>query len=169
MLKCFQRFFRSKTPEIIIYAPCDGTIIETDKIHDPVFAENTIGTGLGIIPESDKFYAPAEGVMVTVFPGTFHAYGIKLADGTELLLHIGIDTVQLKGLGFKAFVEVGQHVTLSTQIATVDLKLLHKKQKPLDTPIIVTNETLRNRKVVPIIREGKVKAGQPIFRIVANT
>ena len=99
----------------IITAPVTGQTVALGTVNDPVFSSEMMGKGIGILPQSNEVYAPADGTLTVVY-GTKHAYGITTKQGTELLIHIGIDTVNLKGEGFKAFVKVGDEVKVGDLI-----------------------------------------------------
>lgn len=87
----------------IIYSPLKGTVIPLKEIPDPVFAEGILGFGCGIQPTSEMVYAPFDGAIVQV-SDTKHAVGLRSADGTEVLIHVGMDTVEMNGNGFTTFV-----------------------------------------------------------------
>lgn len=114
----------------------EGEIVELSEVNDPVFASGGLGTGCGQVPVNGNVYSPVTGVVKTVFP-TKHAYGIMTDDGDEILVHIGVDTVQLKGEGFEASVEVGRHVKAGDLICKFDLEAV--KKAGYDTTIIYIN------------------------------
>ncbi|CAM4321798.1 PTS sugar transporter subunit IIA [Erysipelothrix aquatica] len=125
--------------ELEFFAPVSGRIIPLTEVSDPVFASFAMGDGFAVIPMSHEIYAPVSGTVVAVFP-TKHAIGIKTLNGTEVLIHIGIDTVTLQGKGFNNFVDVGDEVTENSKIATVELALLQDKNIEATTMVIVTNQ-----------------------------
>ncbi len=102
-----------------IYAVCNGEVVETKEISDPMFAQEMMGKTYAINPSSNDVYSPVDGEIILV-SSTLHALGIKTANGIELLIHIGIDTVSLKGKYFECFVSVGDKVTPKTKLISFD-------------------------------------------------
>ncbi|MGC3955390.1 MAG: beta-glucoside-specific PTS transporter subunit IIABC [Propionicimonas sp.] len=123
-------------PEVA--APVSGALVPLAEINDKVFASGALGNGLGIVPSDGKFYAPFAGTVATAFP-TGHAFGIKSADGVEVLIHIGIDTVQLEGKGFTAAVSQGQEVKAGDLLCTVDLDAVKAAGYDTTTIVVITN------------------------------
>ncbi len=97
-----------------------------------------IGDGAGVVPTKGSVVAPCNGTISQIFP-TNHAIGIETEEGLEILIHIGIDTVELKGEGFKRLLEPGTKVSVGDAIVDVDLDFLKSKGKELATPVVVTN------------------------------
>ena len=128
-------FFKKK---IEIYSPIKGNSVTLDKVNDPVFSNKMIGDGVAILPEGNFVCAPCEGRIIQIFP-TNHAFGIVTEDGLEVLVHIGLDTVELKGKGFKRLMEVGENVTVGEKIIEVDFDFLKSENKDIITPIVFTN------------------------------
>ncbi|MDL2276756.1 PTS glucose transporter subunit IIA [Breznakia sp. OttesenSCG-928-G09] len=101
---------RAKNNLVDIFNITEGTIIPLSEVKDEVFSKEMLGKGVGIIPsDNNSIYSPVSGEVCTVFP-TKHAIGIKTVEGAEILIHIGIDTVNLNGEHFDCFVEQGQHI-----------------------------------------------------------
>ena len=107
----FDRFKKDKGIELT--APMKGKCVSIKEVPDPTFAEEILGKGIAVIPQDGHVYAPADGKISTVFP-TGHAVGITTADGAEILIHIGLDTVELKGEPFEQKVKEGQDVKKRT-------------------------------------------------------
>ena len=124
-----------KEKTIELYNPVDGEVIPIEDVSDPVFSQKMMGDGYGVEPTNGEIYSPVEGEIVSVFP-TKHALGLKTDNGIEVLVHIGIDTVELEGAPFEVFVSEGDKITSETKIAQVDLEALKELDKP-DTVIIV--------------------------------
>lgn len=95
--------------EVVLYAPLKGEVLPVEKAADPAFASKAMGDGVAINPEDNVVYAPADGTVSLVFP-TKHAMGITLTTGAELLIHVGLDTVQMEGEGFETYVKAGDQV-----------------------------------------------------------
>jgi len=115
-----------------------GKVVGLDDVPDKVFASRALGEGVGIIPSNGTIVAPVSGVLATV-AGTGHAYGIKTDDGVEVLVHVGIDTVRLKGEGFTVNVAKGERVVAGDVLATVDLEAVKAAGYDPMTIIVVTN------------------------------
>ncbi|BDA65639.1 beta-glucoside-specific PTS transporter subunit IIABC [Actinomyces capricornis] len=152
-------------PTTSLASPITGQAVPLERIADPVFSSGALGNGVGITPEAGgtvTVVAPASGTVVTVMDSG-HAYGIRSDDGVEILIHIGLDTVELKGEGFTASVAAGQRVERGHPLATVDLDALRRAEKDPTTILVVTN-TASLRGVVPIV-SGPVSAGTTVVEI----
>ncbi|MBM7656110.1 beta-glucoside-specific PTS transporter subunit IIABC [Neobacillus cucumis] len=121
-----------------ISSPLTGLAKPLVEISDPVFANESMGKGIAIIPEDGKVYSPVDGTVTMAFP-TKHAYGFTSNAGGEVLIHIGMDTVKLNGEGFTSYVETGSKVKKGDLIAEFDLKKLKQLGYDLTTPVVVTN------------------------------
>ena len=119
-----------------VYAPLNGQAVALEQVSDEVFSEKVLGDGLGIIPSDGKVYSPVNGEISSVAE-TLHAYGFESDDGLEILVHVGLDTVALKGEGFKSYVNEGDKVCVGDLVAEVDLELLKKKGINPITPVLV--------------------------------
>lgn len=124
--------------EIEIYAPLTGEYINIENIPDPVFAQKMIGEGFGINPTEGEVVSPIEGKVDNVFP-TKHAIGLKADNGLEILVHIGLDTVQLDGQGFEILVSSGDTVQVGDPLLKFDLEYIRNNAKDVISPIIITN------------------------------
>jgi len=119
-------------------APMSGVILSLDDVPDQVFSGRMMGEGFAIEPSSGQVVAPVTGQITTFFP-TKHAIGLLADDGREILIHVGLDTVNLKGEGFVAKVKEGDRVEAGDVLLDVDLNLIRDKVPSLITPIIWTN------------------------------
>lgn len=128
----------STSGNIIIVAPMSGEIINIEDVPDVVFAEKIVGDGVAINPTGNQIIAPVDGVIGKIFE-TNHAFSIDSDDGVELFVHFGIDTVELKGLGFKRLAQEGQKVKQGDAIIEFDLPLLQEKAKSVLTPVVISN------------------------------
>lgn len=138
-----------------LYAAQTGKAIHLENVPDDVFSQKVMGEGIAVIPEDTLVVAPAAGE-VAVVAETKHAYAIVTEDGTEVLIHIGLETVNLQGKGFEALVKPGDKVQAGTPLCRVDEALV-KGDTPLYTPMIITNsDEVANLK----FRTGNVKAGK---------
>lgn len=140
-----------------LVAPVSGQAIPLSEVPDQVFAEKMAGDGLGILAEGDVFVAPADGELTLVFK-TKHAFAMTLANGIELLVHIGIDTVSLNGEGFEQLAEQGTHVKAGTPIIKIDRDFIIGKGLSLSTPVLITNVDIT--KSISAVEAGNVIAGE---------
>ena len=131
-----------------VVQPVAGKIIPASEIADPVFAGEGMGPSIGIVPSGETVYAPFDGEVMMVFP-TKHAVGLTSKDGIEVLIHVGIDTVNMNGEGFEAFVEGGQKVSKGDKLLTFDRAAI-KKAGYSDTVIVV----LTNGNILPDVKKA---------------
>lgn len=124
--------------DIEIYTPITGEFVKIEDIPDPVFAQKMMGEGFGVKPAEGIVVSPISGVVDNVFP-TKHAIGLKADNGLEVLVHIGLDTVQLNGEGFKTFVESGDHVKVGDKLVEFDIDYIDQNAKSTISPVIITN------------------------------
>ena len=115
-------------------------IVPLKNVNDPTFSEEILGKGIAIVPAEGKVYAPADGEISTVFP-TGHALGLTTEDGIELLIHIGLDTVQLNGQHFTIKTEAGKKVKKGDLLVEADLEKIKEAGYDVITPMIVCNTT----------------------------
>ncbi len=127
----------NKDKSVNFVMPVTGEIIDIKDLPDPVFAEKMMGDGFGIKPESNEIVSPVDGEVVSVFP-TNHAVGLKTKEGIEVLIHVGIDTVNLKGEGFSSNVNAGDKVNAGDVLLTVDFDSIKSKVPSIITPVIFT-------------------------------
>src|SRR5699024_5081139 len=120
--------------------PLAGAVVGLSEVPDPTFSGEVMGPGVAIEPSDGEVFAPAAGTVKHLFD-TGHAVALELDDGTELLIHIGLDTVKMNGEGFTPLVEIGQHVRAGTALLQVDLDAIRRAGYPTITPIIVLNDT----------------------------
>lgn len=124
--------------DIAICSPLKGDVLELAQVEDAAFSAGILGKGCAIIPAEGEVYAPVDGILTTLFP-TKHALGITSDDGVEVLIHIGLNTVQLNGEGFTAHVQQGARVSRGQHLLSFDLADLKDKGYCLQTPVIITN------------------------------
>ena len=122
--------------KIKINAPVTGKVIPLDKVPDEVFSQKILGDGMAVIPENGNVLSPVNGQVVSV-SDSLHAYTLLSEDGLNILVHIGIDTVSLKGEGFKTFVKPGDKVKTGQLIAEVDLEILAKNNLSSVIPVVL--------------------------------
>ena len=125
------------TSDTAIVSPVAGEVIALDQVKDEAFASGAMGKGIAVYPKMGEIVAPEDCTVTALYP-TLHAMGIKLDNGIELLIHIGIDTVNLQGQYFQSYVHAGQHITKGTKLVSFDIDKI-KQQFDLTTSIIVVN------------------------------
>lgn len=130
--------FLKRNNKLEIKSPIIGTGLPLSEVPDKVFASKMMGDGMAFEPTEGVLYAPIDGEIIQLFP-TLHAVGIKSNNGLEILVHIGIDTVNLSGEGFKSFVSVGDKITTSQKLISFDIDLVKEKAKSTITSLIITN------------------------------
>ena len=130
----------AKLTEETILAPLSGEVKPLDQSSDAAFASGALGKGVVVVPNEGKVYAPVTGTVTVLFP-SLHAIGITSDAGVELLIHIGINTVQLNGEGFKAHIKQGDHVTVGQLLVEFDMQKIEEAGYSLETPVLVTNHT----------------------------
>ena len=123
---------------IAVWSPVKGEVLELQQVEDAAFSAGILGKGCAIVPTEGEIYAPVDGVLTTLFP-TKHALGITSDDGVEVLIHIGLNTVQLNGEGFTAHVQQGARVSRGQHLLSFDLADVKSKGYCLQTPVIITN------------------------------
>ncbi|WP_459502002.1 PTS sugar transporter subunit IIA [Bacillus sp. C1] len=128
----------SKTNAETIVAPLTGEVKNIEEVPDPVFAGRMMGNGVAIVPTEGVVVSPVDGEIVQLFH-TKHAVGIKAKNGTEILIHVGLETVKMEGEGFDAHVSEGQTVKAGDKLISFDLELIREKAKSTITPIVITN------------------------------
>ena len=150
-----------------IVAPLAGTVMPLNEVEDPVFSTGVVGQGAGISPadgETIVVTAPAAGTLA-VAPASGHAYGITLDNGVEVLIHVGLDTVNLEGKGFDVKVKQGDQVTAGQELVRVDRKTIEDAGYSLTTPVLITNTD--KFASVEVIAEGEISSDAPLIRLTA--
>lgn len=146
----------------IVYAPCNGTVIPLKEINDGVFSEGYIGEGLAIEPVDGSFYAPFDCTVAMVFD-THHAIALHTANGTELILHVGLDTVKLKGQHLEVFVQEGQKIQKGDLILRADLEGIQSASCRTVTPVVITGAG--GAESVELLKTGPVHIGDAVLKV----
>ena len=142
-----------------IKSPMQGEVKGIEETPDPVFAGKMMGEGVVIFPTNGKVVSPIDGVVSFVFP-TKHAIGLKANDGTEVLIHVGLDTVKLEGKPFTTFVEEGQTIKVGDPLLEANLEMIQEAGCSIATPVVITNQ-----KEFTIVQIGSVITGQELLVI----
>ena len=145
-----------------VLAPLTGKAVSLSEVPDPVFAEKVIGDGIAIIPEDGKIVSPVDGEISSIAE-TGHAYGFTADNGLEVLVHVGLETVSLKGECFKVYAKAGDKVKAGDLIAEVDLNLLKEKGLNSISPVLICSD-LEEKEI--LYTEGNVKAGESVVLTV---
>lgn len=152
--------------EISVLAPANGEVIALSKTSDPIFSKGTMGQGLGLTPYDGEVVAPVSG-KITMVADTKHAIGITTNDGLEVLVHMVVDTVGLKGAPFEVLVKADQTVEAGQDIATMNLQLI--KEKKLDTTIMVLITNSNDKLDGLDVSEGPAKTGDAVAHAYLKT
>lgn len=143
-----------------VRAPVSGQAVPLGEVPDEVFAEGMAGEGGAIVPgASGEAVAPVSGMLVKLFEGG-HAFGIETDGGVELIVHVGLDTIELRGAGFEKLATEGDRVEAGQPIVRFDLDEIRNSGYDPVTPVVVTNA---EDHPVSNLRTGEVSAGEPLF------
>jgi PTS system glucose-specific IIA component len=146
--------------KIRIIAPLDGTVIELEKVPDEVFAQKMVGDGVAIDPSGSLAVAPVAGTLVKLFPGG-HAFGIATPEGVELIVHIGLDTIELNGKGFTNIATEGQQVKVGTPIVRFERPVIEQQGKVILSPVVSSGSGQIVERT-----HGKVRAGRDVLFVL---
>ena len=143
-------------------SPLIGEVINISDVPDATFADKLLGDGVAIRPTEGVLYSPVDGEVAQLFH-TNHAIGIKTKTGSEVLLHVGIDTVKMQGEGFKAFIKVGDSVKAGEKLIEFDLNLIKEKAKSDITPFVITN--MHDVASVEVLASGQINQNQDLMTV----
>lgn len=145
-----------------VSASVAGTFVPLEDVNDKVFATGVLGRGLGILPTDGTVRAPVSGTLMTA-TSTGHAFGVKTEEGVEVLVHVGVDTVQLEGRHFSTKVTQGEHVERGDVLAVVDLDAVRAAGYDTTTIMVITNTAALTS--VTLIAQGQVAVGEPVLAL----
>lgn len=149
---------------IEIISPLTGQAVALEQVPDPVFSQKIIGDGMAVIPENGKIVSPVDGEIVSI-ADTCHAFGFRSAEGVEMLVHVGLETVALKGECFKVHAKVGDQVKKGDLVAEADLAFLKERNINPITPVLVCGG-IEGKQMKG--QEGAVKAGTGVLISIAE-
>lgn len=129
-----------KKADCSIYAPADGKVIALEDVPDQVFASKVLGEGIAVEVEGSEICAPCDGRII-MLADTKHAFGLEALNGAEILIHIGLDTVEFNGMGFTALKAVNDRVKKGTPVIKLDREYFRSRNACLITPVIISNGT----------------------------
>lgn len=156
--------FKKKEKEIDdkLYSPVSGEMISIEDVPDKVFNSKMMGDGVGFRYDDAEVVAPCDGTL-TMIANTKHAFGITMENGAEVLIHIGLDTVEFQGEGFEILTPQGSKVKKGTPIIRIDHDFMKEKGVDLTTPLVITNTASYD--ITPLKEIGKVALGEAIFEL----
>lgn len=157
---------KCKEIETTVYSPIEGEVIELAQVRDKTFSTGVLGQGCAIIPKEGKVIAPFDGTVETIFD-TKHAIGIKSSDGVEVLIHVGINTVELGGEYFQGFVQEGDSIRKGQLLLTFQAEKIREAGYDITTPLIVTNS--EDYKEISAAGMGAVRQGERVLVIKSCT
>lgn len=143
--------FKNKSNEIS--TPVNGVVVDLNEVNDPVFSEKMMGEGFAVKPSDGKIHAPIKGTIKSVFP-SLHALTLEADDGLDILIHIGLDTVELNGAGFSSTIQEGQKVKSGDLLVQVDRAFLAENKK--DDIVIVVFPEMKDKKITVNMGEKQV-------------
>ncbi|MDO5517829.1 MAG: beta-glucoside-specific PTS transporter subunit IIABC [Clostridium sp.] len=152
-----------KVNDIAIKSPVEGKSIPLSEVQDAAFAQGALGKGMAVVPSKGEVKSPVDGELTTLFP-SLHALGITSDDGTEILIHVGLDTVQLEGKYFKAHAVQGDRVKAGDLLLEFDIDGITKEGYSVETPVIITNSD--NYLDVIDSKPGLVKSNDTILTLI---
>lgn len=157
--------FLSKNNKVSLVSPSNGELIPMEKVNDPVFSQKALGDGYAINPSNDNIYSPLSGKISSIFP-TKHAIGIITDEGLEVLLHLGINTVELNGKPFNIEKSVGDHVFSGDLIMTMNrAKIVDSGKIPT---VIVIFTDMSQVKELKVIDKSLVEHGEIVATVTLN-
>ena len=156
------KFFKGKDKGNLIYEPCKGRVVPLAEVPDPVFADKVLGDGFAVIPADGRIYAPADGEVAMVFD-TLHAVTLTSTQGAEILIHIGLDTVTLKGEPFKAHVAAGDKVKKGDLLIEADLDKIEKAGLNTIIPVLICNTDDYGK--ISLQKEGDVSTEEAVLKL----
>lgn len=137
----FKKLFGKKdTSEslVTVLAPLTGKVVNIEDVPDQVFSQKMLGDGMAVEPTEGVVVSPIDGEIAQIFP-TLHAVGIRGNNGLEILIHVGMETVAMKGEGFEGHVKEGDKVRAGDKLVTFDLNLVKEKAESIISPVVITN------------------------------
>lgn len=151
-------FFKKKSKELEIYTCVQGEVLPIENVPDPVFAEKILGDGIAINPSNGEIISPIDGE-ITMIQDSLHAIGIKVDDDIEILIHIGLETVELNGEGFTKKVNVNDRVKKGQSIVCFDKEMIEDKGYNTITMMVVIN----NNQIIEVKKEFEIE--KPLLKV----
>lgn len=162
MFDSLKKMFEKNAKTISLKAVEDGRTIPMDEVNDQTFAQELLGPGIAIVPSNGTVVSPIDGMIATVMD-TKHAVCIQGEDGLELIVHAGLDTVELNGKYYQTYKEIGDQVKAGDVLLEFDLEEITKAGYDVTTPIVITN--LGDYKITKCLTGQQVKAGEEVIQL----
>lgn len=162
MFDSLKKMFEKNAKTISLKAVEDGRTIPMDEVNDQTFAHELLGPGIAIVPSNGTVVSPINGTIATVMD-TKHAVCIQGEDGLELIVHAGLDTVELNGKYYQTYKEIGDQVKAGDVLLEFDLEEITKAGYDVTTPIVITN--LGDYKITKCLTGQQVKAGEEVIQL----
>ena len=162
MFDSLKKMFEKNAKTISLKAVEDGRTIPMDEVNDQTFAQELLGPGIAIVPSNGTVVSPINGTIATVMD-TKHAVCIQGEDGLELIVHAGLDTVELNGKYYQTYKEIGDQVKAGDVLLEFDLEEITKAGEDVTTPIVITN--LGDYKITKCLTGQQVKAGEEVIQL----
>lgn len=162
MFDSLKKMFEKNAKTISLKAVEDGRTIPMDEVNDQTFAQELLGPGIAIVPSNGTVVSPIDGTIATVMD-TKHAVCIQGEDGLELIVHAGLDTVELNGKYYQTYKEIGDQVKAGDVLLEFDLEEITKAGYDVTTPIVITN--LGDYKITKCLIGQQVKAGEEVIQL----
>ena len=162
MFDSLKKMFEKNAKTISLKAVEDGRTIPMDEVNDQTFAQELLGPGIAIVPSNGTVVSPINGTIATVMD-TKHAVCIQGEDGLELIVHAGLDTVELNGKYYQTYKEIGDQVKAGDVLLEFDLEEITKSGYDVTTPIVITN--LGDYKITKCLTGQQVKAGEEVIQL----
>ena len=162
MFDSLKKMFEKNAKTISLKAVEDGRTIPMDEVNDQTFAQELLGPGIAIVPSNGTVVSPINGTIATVMD-TKHAVCIQGEDGLELIVHAGLDTVELSGKYYQTYKEIGDQVKAGDVLLEFDLEEITKAGYDVTTPIVITN--LGDYKITKCLTGQQVKAGEEVIQL----
>ena len=162
MFGSLKKMFEKNAKTISLKAVEDGRTIPMDEVNDQTFAQELLGPGIAIVPSNGTVVSPINGTIATVMD-TKHAVCIQGEDGLELIVHAGLDTVELNGKYYQTYKEIGDQVKAGDVLLEFDLEEITKAGYDVTTPIVITN--LGDYKITKCLTGQQVKAGKEVIQL----
>ena len=162
MFDSLKKMFEKNAKTISLKAVEDGRTIPMDEVNDQTFAQELLGPGIAIVPSNGTVVSPINGTIATVMD-TKHAVCIQGEDGLELIVHAGLDSVELNGKYYQTYKEIGDQVKAGDVLLEFDLEEITKAGYDVTTPIVITN--LGDYKITKCLTGQQVKAGEEVIQL----
>lgn len=162
MFDSLKKMFEKNAKTISLKAVEDGRTIPMDEVNDQTFAQELLGPGIAIVPSNGTVVSPIDGTIATVMD-TKHAVCIQGEDGLELIVHAGLDTVELNGKYYQTYKEIGDQVKAGDVLLEFDLEEITKAGYDVTMPIVITN--LGDYKITKCLTGQQVKAGEEVIQL----